>query len=139
MILSLIQEDLSDKQIYDFQWKIDQFAQGWFQINMGDEGVTNYLYDLHTGHISDYLFHWRILCTHSQQGWENMNFAIKRYWFRCTNRVGGKGCGNHLQPLARWLQRLFVWMMGFEYKQILAAVKNQIEVDLDNIQGMYMV
>jgi hypothetical protein len=30
-------------------------------------------------------------------------------------------------------------MMGFEYEQILAAVKNQIEVDLDNIQGMDMV
>jgi hypothetical protein len=29
--------------------------------------------------------------------------------------------------------------MGFEYEQILAAVKNQIEVDLDNIQGMDMV
>ena len=139
LLLLLIREDLSDEQIYDFQWKIDQFAQGWFQINMGDEGVTNYVHDLHAGHISDYLFHWRNLYTHSQQGWENMNFAIKRYWFRCTNRVGGKGCGNHLQPLARWLQRLFVWMMGFEYKQILAAVKNQIEVDLDNIQGMDMV
>jgi hypothetical protein len=30
-------------------------------------------------------------------------------------------------------------MMGFEYEHILAAVKNQIEVDLDNIQGMDMV
>jgi hypothetical protein len=77
LLLLLIREDLSDEQIYDFQWKIDQFAQGWFQINMGDEGVTNYVHDLHAGHISDYLFHWRNLYTHSQQGWENMNFAIK--------------------------------------------------------------
>ena len=57
LLLLLIREDLSDEQIYDFQWKIDQFAQGWFQINMGDEGVTNYVHDLYAGHISDYLFH----------------------------------------------------------------------------------
>jgi hypothetical protein len=44
--------------------------------------------------------------------------------------------GNRLQPLARWVQRRFVWMMGFEYEQILLAVKNDTEVDLDNIQGM---
>jgi hypothetical protein len=84
LLLLLIREDLKDKQIYDFQWKIDQFAQGWFQINMGNEGMTNYLHDLHAGHIIDYLVHRRDLYTHSQQGWENMNFAIKRYWFRYT-------------------------------------------------------
>jgi hypothetical protein len=135
LILLLIRHDLTDAQIFEFQWKVDQFTQGWFKINMGDEGVTNYIHDLHAGHISDYLFHWRNLYTHSQQGWENMNFAIKKYWFRCTNRGGGKGGGNRLEPMARWLQRRFVWMMGFEYEQILEAVKNGTEVDLDNVEG----
>jgi hypothetical protein len=75
-----------------------------------------------------------------QQGWEALNFAVKRYWFQCTNRSGGCGLGNHLKPLAQWLQRHFVWMMGFEYEQILEAVKNgNQEVDLDNIEGMELV
>jgi len=126
-------EDLTDQEIFDFQWKIDQFAQGWFKINMGDEGVTNYIHDLHAGHISDYLFHWRNLYTHSQQGWENMNFAIKRYWFRCTNRGGGKGGGNHLEPMARWLQRRFIWMMGYEYEHMLDVVNAATAADLEDI------
>jgi hypothetical protein len=104
-----------------------------------DEGVTNYIHDLHAGHISDYLIHWRNLHTHSQQGWEALNFAVKRYWFWCTNRGGGRGSGNRLEPLAQWVQRHFVWMMGFEYDQILEAVKNGIEVDLDNIEAMELV
>jgi hypothetical protein len=139
LLLLLSREDLTDKQIFDYQWKVDQFAQGWFKINKGDEGVTNYIHDLHAGHISDYLMQWRNLYTHSQQGWEAMNFAIKRYWFRCTNRGGGRGCGNRLQPLARWVQRRFVWMMGFQYEQILATVKNGLEVDYDNIEGMDII
>jgi hypothetical protein len=66
-----------------------------------------------------------------------MNIATKRYWFWCTNQGGRKGCGNFLQLLRRWVQRHFVWMMGFEYEHISAAVKNQI--DLDNSQGMDIV
>ena len=90
----MIQEDLTDEQIFEFQWKVDQFVQGWFEINMGDEGVTNCIHDLHTGQISDYLFHRRNLYMQTQQGWENMIFAINRYWFQCTNRGDGKGGGN---------------------------------------------
>ena len=135
LVVLLLRDDLSDAQIFEFQWKVDQFAQGWLKINKGDEGITNYIHDLTAGHISDYLFHWRNLYTHSQQGWENLNFAVKRHWFRCTNRGGGKGGGNRLEPLARWLQRRFVWMMGYNYEQILEAVKNNTQVVLDNIVG----
>ena len=100
---------------------------------MGEEGVTNYILDLHAGCISDYLFHWRNLHTHSQQGWENMNFAIKRYWFRCTNRGGGKGGGNRLEPMARWFQRRFIWMMGYEYEHMLDVVNAATAADLEDI------
>jgi hypothetical protein len=31
-----------DEQIFEFQWKVDDFAQGWFKINKGDKGVRNY-------------------------------------------------------------------------------------------------
>jgi hypothetical protein len=30
MLLLLIRDDLTDEQIFEFQWKVDQFAQGWF-------------------------------------------------------------------------------------------------------------
>jgi hypothetical protein len=56
-VLLLIPDDLSNEQISKFQWKIDKSAQGWFKINKGDEGMTNYIHDLHAGHISDYLLH----------------------------------------------------------------------------------
>jgi hypothetical protein len=136
MLLCFIQDNLTDNQIFESHWKVDQFEQGWFKINKGHEGITNYIHDLQAGHISDNLFHRRNLFTHSQQGWEALNFAVKRYWFRCTN-LGGDHCsGNRLEPLSQWVQHHFVWMMGFEYKQLLEAVKNDIEVDLDNYEGM---
>jgi hypothetical protein len=135
LILLLNRDDLTDVKIFDFQWNVDQFAQGWFKINKGDEGVTNHVHDLHVGHISDCLFHWRNLCTHSQQGWENTNFAIKRCWFRCANRGGGEGRGNRLLPLARWSPHRFAWMMGCEHEQMLAAVKNGTDADLDNVEA----
>ena len=87
-------QDLEDSEIEEFQWKIDQFAQGWIDINMGKEGVSNYIHDLNCGHIADYLLHWRNLYIHSQQGWEALNFAVKKYWFRNTSRGGGRGSGN---------------------------------------------
>jgi hypothetical protein len=131
--------DLSDQEIFDFQWKIDQFGQGWMKINMGVEGVTNYIHDLYAGHISDYLIHWRNLYSHSQQGWEAMNFVIKKFWFRCTNRGGGKS-KNRLEPLARWILRRFVWMMGFEYEYIFDVVKNGLDVNLDDMEeNMYEI
>jgi hypothetical protein len=98
-------QDLDDDEIDEFQWKIDQLAQGWITINMGKEGVSNYIHNLNSGHIADYLLHWWKLYIHSQQGWEALNFAVKKYWFRNTSRGGGRGSGNRLLPLARWLQR----------------------------------
>jgi hypothetical protein len=55
MMLLLIRDDLTVEQIHEFQWKVDQLAQGWFKIKKGDYGITNYIHDLHAGHISDYL------------------------------------------------------------------------------------
>jgi hypothetical protein len=53
---------------------------------------------------------------------------------------GGCGLGNSLKPLARWLQCGFVWMMGFEYEQILEVLKNgNQEVEIDNIERVEFV
>jgi hypothetical protein len=126
-------EDLTDEEIRAFQWEMDQFGQHWIELNMGLEGVTNYVHDLISGHISDYLFHWRNLYVHSQQGWEALNFAVKKYWFRCTNRGGGRGSKNRLVPLARWLQRRMVWMSGVEYQDMKKNVAEGIDFDIEAI------
>jgi hypothetical protein len=60
-------KDLEDDEIDKFQWKIDQFAQGWIDINRGKEGVSNYIHNLNSGRIADYLIHWCSLYVHSQR------------------------------------------------------------------------
>jgi hypothetical protein len=70
-------KDLSLDKGYSFQWEINRFAQDWVKLNKGFEGATNYIHDLQSGHIADYLIHWRKLYVHSQQGWEALDFAVK--------------------------------------------------------------
>ena len=48
LILLINKDDLTDQEIFEFQWNVDQFAQGWFKINMGDEGITNYTFTIYT-------------------------------------------------------------------------------------------
>jgi hypothetical protein len=84
---------LEDDEIDAFQWKIDQFAQGWIDINMGKEGVSNYIHDLNCGQIADYLFHWHNLYIHLQQGWEALNFAVKNIGFGIPVKVADVALG----------------------------------------------
>jgi hypothetical protein len=95
----------------------------WFRINGGQEGITNYIHQLVTGHIADYLFEWRNLYVHSQQGWENLNLQAKLYYFRRTTRGGGRGSKNRAEPLARWLLRRLVWMSGVSWDEIVGGAK----------------
>ncbi len=124
-------DDLPDDEIMGFQWQMDQFGYHWMELNMGLEGITNYVHDLISGHISDYLFHWQNLYVHSQQGWEALNFAVKKYWFCCTNRGGGRGSKNRLVPLARCLQRRMIWMSGIIYEEIKTKVKAGVDFDIE--------
>jgi hypothetical protein len=77
----LKREDLTLDEVYSFRWEIDQFAQDWVKLNKGNEGATKYIHDLQSGHIANYLICWPNLYVHSQQGWEALNFAVKKYWF----------------------------------------------------------
>jgi hypothetical protein len=62
---------------------------------------------------------------HSQQGWENLNHVVKKFYFLRTNRGGGagQGDGNQPRPVARWLARRLVWIMGKPYEKVKAVVK----------------
>jgi hypothetical protein len=127
--------DLEDDEIDEFQWKINQFAQGWININMGKEGVSNYIHDLNCGHIVHYLFHWHNLYIHSQQGWEALNFAVKKYCFLNTSRGDGRGSGNRLLPIGMWLQRRLMWMSGVPFNDMEDLVKNNGEFNVEDIES----
>jgi hypothetical protein len=68
----LKREDLTEAEVYDFQWEIDRFAQEWVKLYKGNDGATNYIRDLQSENIRDYLLHWCNLYIHSQQGWERL-------------------------------------------------------------------
>lgn len=122
-------DDFSDDEIAQFQCHVDLFFQDWVSLH-GIEGVTNYLHMLSSGHISDYLFHWRNLYVHSQQGWEAFNSLLKTFYFRRTSHggaAGNKGTSvkSKIIPIARWISRRIMWMCGFTFDDMKAHVKQQ--------------
>jgi hypothetical protein len=110
-------EDFTHNMVINFQKEIDAFFQIWVTLH-GDDGVSNYIHMLASGHVSAYLFHWGNLYRHSQQGWEAFNSLLKTFFFRCTQRGGsingGKGAKTRLVPIAKWLQRRIVWLCGYD-------------------------
>jgi hypothetical protein len=84
----------------------------------------NYIHLMSAGHMSDYMYEWRNLYKHSQQGWEALNNLIKSFWFRRTGRGGatgrGKGKKSKLTSVAKWLQRRMMWMGGWTEESVLA-------------------
>ena len=114
-------EDFSDEQILSFQKDVDDFFQVWIDLH-GGPGLTNYIHMLSAGHISQYLFRWRNLFRHSQQGWEALNALLKTFYYRRTQRGGavnqGKGDQSKLMSVGRWLQRRLLWICGFNRDKV---------------------
>ena len=117
-------EDLSEKNIMEFQFHADMFFQLWVKIGKGLRATTNYVHILGAGHLSEYLDHWRNLYRHSQQGWEALNSMIRTFIYRRTARGGGKHNRSILEPLARWLQRRLMWISGHTYEEMRQYVKH---------------
>ena len=116
-------EDFTDSDIEAFQKDFDLFNQDWMKLH-GKDGITNYIHLMSAGHMSDYMYEWRNLYRHSQQGWESLNNLIKSFWFRRTGRGGatgrGKGKRSKLASVAKWLQRRMMWMGGWTEESVLA-------------------
>ena len=85
--------------------------------------MTNYIHMLGADHITYYLLKKRNLHRHSNQAWERLNKRVKRCYLTKTQRGGhGKYRGDantdalkcpHTIPLARWLQRVTMWNIGY--------------------------
>jgi hypothetical protein len=116
-------QDFTDSDIESFQNDFDIFYQDWLKLHEKD-GITNYIHLMSAGHMADYMYEWRNLYKHSQQGWESMNNLIKLFWFRLTGRCGatgrGKGKKSKLRSVAKWMQRRMMWMGGYDEARVLS-------------------
>jgi hypothetical protein len=130
-------EDFTDEQIIAVQKKMDLFFQDWVDLQ-GIAGSTNYFHMMGSGHIADYLFKWRNLYRHSQQGWEAFNMLLKTFFFRRTAHGGavnrGAGLKSRLLPVGRWLQRRLVFMCGYDEQAIRDLADLEVD-DVDDDEG----
>jgi hypothetical protein len=69
-------EDFEPEEVKLVQVQIDDFYQNWIELQV-IAGITNYIHMLGTGHMADYLFQWKNIYRHSQQGWENLNNLVR--------------------------------------------------------------
>ena len=69
MRLINVKTDMTQTQIEDYQKSADYFFQIWVRLT-GEHGITNYCHLIGSGHLFDYLEHWKNLSSHAQQGWE---------------------------------------------------------------------
>jgi hypothetical protein len=110
-------EDFDVDAVSAFQKDTGEFCQLGVEL-WGPEGVTNYIHMMSSGHLATYLFKWKNLYRHSQQGWEAFNSLLKTFYFRRTQHGGrsnaGRGRKSRLLPIGRWLQRRVVWLCGYE-------------------------
>lgn len=116
-------EDFTNDDVERFQLRVDCFYQDYMKV-VGRPGITNYFHMLGSGHVSEYLLHYKNLYVHSQQGWEHFNSYLKVFFFRRTSRGGGRGDYNRVRQIARWLGRRLVWLSGTSYHQMNDVISN---------------
>jgi len=100
--------ELTDGECERFQDLIDDFFEVWIAV-FGEEGITNYIHMLGSGHIYFFLKKYCCLYLHSQQGWEALNLTIQTFILQSSQR-GGKGSGgngskSYIFPLVRMIIR----------------------------------
>jgi hypothetical protein len=105
------------EDVKEFQYFTDLFFVKYMEL-VGRNGITNHFHLLGSGHIADYLFYYKNLFEHSQQGWEAFNSFLKVFYFRRTNRSGGHVDCSRVRQIARWLGRRLIWLSGIDYNEM---------------------
>jgi hypothetical protein len=112
MELLTLHRELTKEECDQFQDHIDDFYEIWINI-FGDEGITNYIHMLGSGHIYYFLKKYGCLYLYSQQGWEALNNTIQTFIHQSSQRGGfGSGDGNrksYIFPLVRMIVRDLLW------------------------------
>jgi hypothetical protein len=121
-------DDFSLEDVKEFQYFTDIFFVRYMEL-VGRNGITNYFHLLGSGHIADYLFYYKNLFEHSQQGWEAFNSFLKVFYFRRTNRGGGRGDCSRVRQIARWLGRRLIWLSGIEYTEMKSNYLTGYDID----------
>jgi hypothetical protein len=112
MKLLTLHRELTDEEINQFQDLVDDFFATWIDV-FGEEGVTNYIHMLASGHIAYFLKKYGCLYLYSQQGWEALNSTIQTFIMQNSQR-GGHGSGengrkSYIFPLVRLIIRDLLW------------------------------
>lgn len=103
-------EDYTPDELIAFEEHSDLFFQLWVELH-GRDGVTNSIHMIGCGHMLEYMIRWGNLTKYSQQGWEALNALIKLFFFRRTNKGGGRSAiKSKLLPIGQLMQRRFFWI-----------------------------
>lgn len=103
--------DSSNDEVDILQSKIDDFGDLWIRL-FGDEGMSNYMHYLISGHVCWFIRKYGSLYKFCQQGWESLNWKLKAYYFRRTQRGGHGSRGKYLLPIYLFLARRLAWATG---------------------------
>ena len=136
----------TDDELKKFQFKIDSFANTAIPL-YGKRMLTNYMHDLVSGHVQEFMKEWGCLFRYSQQGWEALNSLVKTIFFRRTNRGGtANTTRSKLIPVARVFQRRLLWLSGLaddvldgkniDYVINDIVTERQASVEEDNLNTM---
>jgi hypothetical protein len=113
--LLTMHQNLSADEKELFQEKIDVFYEQLIDL-FGEEGITNYIHILGSGHMLYFLENYDCLYMYSQQGWEDLNNRCQAFLMQNTSRGGygsseGKG-KSYTFPIVRYILRDWLWKTG---------------------------
>jgi hypothetical protein len=83
--LLTMHRNLSAEEKELFQEKIDVFYDIWIEL-FGEEGITNYIQILGSGHMLYFLEIYDCLYMYSQQGWEDLNNGCQAFLMQNSSR-----------------------------------------------------
>jgi reverse gyrase len=78
MKLLTVHRELSKDENEQFQDYVDDFFEIWIEV-FGDEGITNYIHMLGSGHILYFMKKYGCLYLYSQKVWESLNNTIQAF------------------------------------------------------------
>jgi hypothetical protein len=106
---------LSEDENKQFQDYADAFFENWIAVFRND-GVTNYIHLLGSGHMKYFLQEFGCCYLYSQQGWEALMGKVQAV-IHLNTQIGGKGSGegtskSFIYPVMLFVSCDLLWKMG---------------------------
>ena len=91
---------------------VDKYFNKWVKI-AGQDGMTNYVHFLGSGHVSHYLFLYLNLYKYSQQGFESTMNKIKIIYSKATSHGGARAqIRSHILQISHFMLLMMMWNSG---------------------------